>query len=113
MRETDHADPRGADLGCGSQIGGAIEGIARLRLGRHQTIAIADFSEAARTETVNQKRGEPPPSEAARPLPIMQTDAVAAMQNDNSTRGRGTGRQIKLGGRVTERRSNFGGIEDL
>jgi len=43
----------------------------------------------------------------------MQIDAIAAMQNDNSPRGRGAGLQIKLGGRVTERRSNFGGIEDL
>jgi hypothetical protein len=43
----------------------------------------------------------------------MQSDAVAAMQNDNSTRGRGAGLQIKPGRRVTERRPNFGGIKDL
>jgi hypothetical protein len=43
----------------------------------------------------------------------MQTDAVAAMQDDNSTRGRGARRQVKLGRRVTERRPNFGGIKDL
>ena len=32
----------------------------------------------------------------------MQTDAVAAMQDDNSTRRRGARRQVKLGWRVTE-----------
>jgi hypothetical protein len=68
MREADHVDPHGTDLKRGAQIRGVIEGIARLRLGWHQATAIADFSEAARTETVNQKRGEPPFRETARPF---------------------------------------------
>ena len=111
MREADHADPHSTDLKRGTEVGGAIEGIARLRLGWHQATAIADLSEAPRPETVDQKRREPPPRETARPLSIMQTDAVAAMQDDNSTRRRGARRQVKLGRRVTERRPNFRGIK--
>ena len=43
----------------------------------------------------------------------MHTDAVAAMQHDNSSRRRGAWRQIKLDRRVAERRSNFGRVKDL
>ena len=74
---------------------------------------IADSFEPARTEAVDKQRREPPSRETARPLAIVRTDAVAAVQNDNSSRRRGAWRQIKLGRRVTERRSNFGRVKDL
>jgi len=113
MRKADHANPRGTNLGSRTEVGRAIEAIARLRLGRHQAAAIADLLEPTRTETVDQQRREPPSRKTARPLAIVRTHPVAAVQNDDSPCRRATRRQIKLGRRVAERRPDFGGIKDL
>jgi len=113
MRKADHANPRGTNLGSRTEVGRAIEAIARLRLGRHQLPLIADFFDPARTEAVDKQRREPPSGETARPLAIVRTDAVAAMQHDNSSRRHGACRQIKLGRRVAERRADLGWVKDL
>jgi hypothetical protein len=113
VRKADHPDPRGSNLGCRTQKGGAVEAIARLCLGRYQAAAIADLLEPTRTETVDQQRRKPPSRKTARPLAIVPTHPVAAVQNDYSPCRRATCQQIKLGRRVAERRPDFGGIKDL
>jgi len=113
VREADDPDPLSTNLGCRTQIGSAVKGITRLRLGRHQAAAIADFPVPARTETIDQQRREPPLHEPASPLAIMQTDTIAAVENNDSPYGRGSNRKIKLSWAITERWPNLGGIKDL
>jgi len=43
----------------------------------------------------------------------MQTDTIAAMENNDSPYGCRSGRKIKLGRAITERWPNLGGVEDL
>jgi hypothetical protein len=113
MREADHTHPRRTNPGRRPQVGSPIEGIARPRLGRHKTATVADFFEPARAETVDQQCCEPLSRQTARPLAVVRTDAVAAMQNDNGPCRCRARRQIKLGRRIAEWRPNFGRIKDL
>ena len=43
----------------------------------------------------------------------MQTDTIAAMENNDSPYGRGSRRKIKLGWGTTERWPNLGRVKDL
>ena len=113
MREADDPDPLSTNLGCRTQIGSAVKGITRLRLGWHQAAVIADLPVPTRPETIDQQRREPPLLEPASPLAIMQTDTIAAVENNDSPHGRGSVRKIKLSGAITERWPNLGGIKDL
>ena len=113
VREADYPNPLSTNLGCRTQIGSAVKGITRLCLGWHQAAAIADFPVPARTETIDQQRREPPLHEPASPLAIMQTDTIAAMENNDSPYGRGSDRKIKLSWAITERWPNLSGIKDL
>jgi len=113
VREADYPNPLSTNLGCRTQISSAVKGITRLRLGWHQAAVIADIPVPTRPETIDQQRREPPLLEPASPLAIMQTNTIAAMENNDSPYGRGSDRKIKLSWGVTERWPNLGGVEDL
>jgi hypothetical protein len=51
--------------------------------------------------------------EPAAPLAIVQTDTIAAVENNDSPYGRCSERKIKLSWAITERRPNLGGVKGL
>jgi hypothetical protein len=56
MREADQHDTPGTHFRRGAQIGSTVEGVARLRLWRHQQFLITCVLKAARTKAADQRQ---------------------------------------------------------